>query len=64
VVPGLAYIQNVKRGPMRVSKDSQMLGSYGPSTAVQTNKFATEDAPSGMLARATCKFQRAIRVFG
>ncbi|KAH7035752.1 immunoglobulin E-set [Microdochium trichocladiopsis] len=54
VLSGLQYVQVVKRKGIRVSKDSEMLGSYAPNTEKQplyTKKFNEEEAPSGMLAR-------------
>ncbi|CAK7222909.1 rho GDP dissociation inhibitor [Sporothrix bragantina] len=54
VLSGLRYVQVVKRKGVRVSKDSEMLGSYAPSTDKQplyTKRFQEEEAPSGMLAR-------------
>jgi len=54
VLSGLQYVQVVKRKGIRVSKDSEMLGSYAPNTEKQplyTKKFTEEEAPSGMLTR-------------
>ncbi|OLN87354.1 Rho GDP-dissociation inhibitor [Colletotrichum chlorophyti] len=54
ILSGLQYVQVVKRKGIRVSKDSEMLGSYAPNTDKQptyTKRFQEEDAPSGMLAR-------------
>ncbi|KAI0193408.1 RHO protein GDP dissociation inhibitor [Xylaria flabelliformis] len=54
ILSGLQYVQTVKRKGIRVSKDSEMLGSYAPNTDKQpiyTKRFQEEDAPSGMLAR-------------
>ncbi|CAK7274685.1 rho GDP dissociation inhibitor [Sporothrix epigloea] len=54
VLSGLRYVQVVKRKGVRVSKDSEMLGSYAPNTNKQplyTKRFQEEEAPSGMLAR-------------
>ncbi|KAJ9143911.1 E set domain-containing protein [Coniochaeta hoffmannii] len=54
IISGLSYVQVVKRKGIRVSKDSEMLGSYGPNTDKQpiyTKRFHEEEAPSGMLAR-------------
>lgn len=54
IISGLSYVQVVKRKGIRVSKDTEMLGSYGPNTDKQpiyTKRFHEEEAPSGMLAR-------------
>ncbi|KAF7543705.1 hypothetical protein G7Z17_g10528 [Cylindrodendrum hubeiense] len=54
ILSGLHYVQVVKRKGIRVSKDSEMIGSYAPNTDKQTTyskKFQEEEAPSGMLAR-------------
>lgn len=54
ILSGLHYVQIVKRAGIKVSKDSEMLGSYAPNTDTQpkyTKKFAEEEAPSGMLTR-------------
>jgi len=54
ILSGLHYVQIVKRKGIRVSKDSEMIGSYAPNTDKQplyTKKFQEEEAPSGMLAR-------------
>ncbi|QUC20218.1 uncharacterized protein UV8b_04459 [Ustilaginoidea virens] len=54
ILSGLHYVQVVKRKGIRVSKDSEMIGSYAPNTdkqPVYIKKFQEEEAPSGMLAR-------------
>lgn len=54
ILSGLHYVQIVKRKGIKVSKDSEMIGSYAPNTDKQplyTKKFNEEEAPSGMLAR-------------
>ncbi|KOS22812.1 Rho GDP-dissociation inhibitor [Escovopsis weberi] len=54
LLSGLHYVQIVKRKGVRVSKDSEMIGSYAPNTDRQptyTKKFQEEEAPSGMLLR-------------
>ncbi|KAM0273530.1 hypothetical protein ACHAQH_008302 [Verticillium albo-atrum] len=54
ILSGLQYVQIVKRKGIRVSKDSEMLGSFAPNTdktPTYTKRFQEEDAPSGMLAR-------------
>lgn len=35
IISGLSYVQVVKRKGIRVSKDTEMLGSYGPNTDKQ-----------------------------
>ncbi|OBT68557.1 rho GDP-dissociation inhibitor [Pseudogymnoascus sp. 23342-1-I1] len=55
VLSGLQYVQIVKRKGIRVSKDQEMIGSYAPNTQDKQfyeKRFAEEDAPSGILARA------------
>ncbi|KAI0380154.1 immunoglobulin E-set [Hypomontagnella monticulosa] len=54
ILSGLQYVQVVKRKGIKVSKDSEMLGSYAPNTEKQplySKRFQEEEAPSGMLAR-------------
>ncbi|RCI12177.1 hypothetical protein L249_0590 [Ophiocordyceps polyrhachis-furcata BCC 54312] len=54
ILSGLHYVQVVKRKGIKVSKDSEMIGSYAPNTVKQTTytkKFQEEEAPTGMLAR-------------
>lgn len=54
ILSGLHYVQIVKRKGIRVSKESEMIGSYAPNTDKQplyTKKFQEEEAPTGMLAR-------------
>ena len=54
VLSGLKYVQALKRKGIRVGKDEEMIGSYPPNTTdkpLYEKKFATEEAPSGMLAR-------------
>ncbi|OAA57077.1 RHO protein GDP dissociation inhibitor [Niveomyces insectorum RCEF 264] len=54
VLSGLRYVQIVKRKGLRVSKDSEMIGSYAPCTDKQplyTKRLTEDEAPSGMLAR-------------
>ncbi|KAI0178180.1 hypothetical protein LQW54_002659 [Pestalotiopsis sp. IQ-011] len=54
ILSGLQYVQIVKRKGIKVSKDSEMLGSYAPNTEKQpvyTKRFQEEEAPAGMLAR-------------
>ncbi|KAL5596731.1 hypothetical protein BROUX41_006577 [Berkeleyomyces rouxiae] len=54
ILSGLHYVQVVKRKGIRVSKDSEMIGSYAPNTDKQptyVKRFQSEEAPSGMIAR-------------
>jgi hypothetical protein len=51
VISGLKYIHVVKRMGMKVDKQEEMLGSYGPNPTPYEKKFPTEEAPSGMLVR-------------
>nr|ODN91679.1 rho GDP-dissociation inhibitor [Cryptococcus depauperatus CBS 7855] len=52
IVSGLQYIQVVKRAGITVDKTDVMLGSYGPQPEPYTKIFASEESPSGMLARS------------
>ncbi|WVQ95018.1 hypothetical protein IAU59_002110 [Kwoniella sp. CBS 9459] len=52
IVSGLKYLQVVKRAGLTVDKTEAMLGSYGPQEAAYTKVFASEESPSGMLARS------------
>ncbi|KAK3378678.1 immunoglobulin E-set [Lasiosphaeria ovina] len=55
ILSGLHYVQTVKRKGIRLSKTSEMIGSYPPNTEknpIYTKKFAEEEAPSGMLMNA------------
>jgi len=54
ILSGLHYVQVVKRKGIRVSKESEMIGSFAPNTEKEplyTENFQEEEAPSGMLAR-------------
>lgn len=54
ILSGLHYVQVVKRAGFKISKTSEMIGSYAPNTDKQptyTKKFQEEEAPSGMLWR-------------
>ncbi|KAI5806764.1 rho guanidine dissociation inhibitor [Peziza echinospora] len=56
VISGLRYLQLVKRKGITVDKSDEMMGSYGPNTESQPvyeKTFASEEAPSGMLARGS-----------
>lgn len=56
IVTGLKYLQSVKRHGIRVDKSQEVCGSYSPNTQENPfykKRFATEEAPSGMLARGT-----------
>ncbi|WVF67431.1 hypothetical protein IAT40_002187 [Kwoniella sp. CBS 6097] len=52
IVSGLKYLQVVKRTGITVDKTEAMLGSYGPQEAAYTKVFASEESPSGMIARS------------
>ncbi|TYJ58068.1 hypothetical protein B9479_001163 [Cryptococcus floricola] len=52
IVSGLKYIQVVKRAGITVDKTEAMLGSYGPQEQPYEKVFASEESPSGMLARS------------
>ncbi|RMD44919.1 hypothetical protein DV735_g217, partial [Chaetothyriales sp. CBS 134920] len=63
VLSGLKYVQQLKRKGIPLGKDQEMIGSYSPNTTdkpVHVKKFATEEAPSGLMARghydATSRF--------
>ncbi|KAL1413574.1 rho GDP dissociation inhibitor [Vanrija albida] len=52
IVSGLRYIQVVKRAGITVDRGEHMLGSYGPQDQPYIKIFASEESPSGMLARS------------
>jgi len=52
VLSGLKYLHVVKRAGVTVDKLEEMIGSYGPRPEPYEKRFATEEAPSGMLARS------------
>ncbi|KAL5640869.1 hypothetical protein ACGC1H_001379 [Rhizoctonia solani] len=52
VISGLRYIHIVKRAGIKVDKLEHMIGSYGPKAQEQSVTFATEESPSGMIARS------------
>ncbi|KAJ3277962.1 hypothetical protein HDU76_010099 [Blyttiomyces sp. JEL0837] len=51
VVSGLKYMHVVKRAGIKVDKQDEMLGSYGPNAEPYEKKFPLEEAPSGMMLR-------------
>ncbi|KAL7932931.1 E set domain-containing protein [Trichoderma chlorosporum] len=56
ILSGLHYVQVIKRKGLKVSKDSEMIGSYAPNTENQPTyikKFHEEEAPSGMFLRGS-----------
>mmetsp|Transcript_119910 Transcript_119910/g.168796 ORF Transcript_119910/g.168796 Transcript_119910/m.168796 type:complete len:195 (+) Transcript_119910:83-667(+) len=58
IVSGLCFQNNVYKGPLKVTSDKEMLGSYGPKEApytVTTPRRGWEEAPSGALARGNFK---------
>lgn len=52
VLSGLKYLHVVKRAGITVDKLEEMIGSFGPRPEPYTKRFATEESPSGMLARS------------
>ncbi|GMK53705.1 hypothetical protein CspeluHIS016_0102910 [Cutaneotrichosporon spelunceum] len=52
IVSGLRFLQVVKRAGVTVDKTEAMLGSYGPQLAPYTKIFASEESPTGRLARS------------
>ncbi|CUA73819.1 Rho GDP-dissociation inhibitor [Rhizoctonia solani] len=52
VISGLRYIHIVKRAGVKVDKLEHMIGSYGPQADLRTVTFATEESPSGVIARS------------
>ncbi|KAH7344541.1 E set domain-containing protein [Rhizoctonia solani] len=52
VISGLRYIHVVKRAGVKVDKLEHMIGSYGPDAAERSVTFATEESPSGIIARS------------
>ncbi|KAE8207952.1 hypothetical protein CF327_g7217 [Tilletia walkeri] len=53
VLSGLKYLHVVKRAGVTVDKYEEMIGSYGPAATPYKKSCPAEEAPSGMLARAT-----------
>eukprot|EP00040_Diaphanoeca_grandis_P038304 m.256252 g.256252 ORF g.256252 m.256252 type:complete len:190 (+) comp34197_c0_seq1:106-675(+) len=53
VVSGLKYVHAVYRKGIRVTKDTHMMGSFGPKEEPNNFTSPLEDVPSGMLARGT-----------
>jgi len=56
IVSGLKYVNTVYRKGIRVHKDEEMIGSFGPQEKPHEVVFPRqgwEEAPSGMLARGT-----------
>ncbi|MFD7595652.1 hypothetical protein ACFV6D_21750 [Kitasatospora sp. NPDC059812] len=54
IVSGLKYVSAVFRKGLKVSKDQQMLGSFGPQDkehTVRLPRHGWEEAPSGRLSR-------------
>lgn len=51
VISGLKYIHVLKRKGIPVDKTQDMCGSFGPSMEIQTAKVASNEMPSGLLAR-------------
>merc|ERR1711991_777423 len=62
IVSGLCFATSVYKGPLRVTHDKEMLGSYGPkkeSYVVTTPRRGWEEAPSGMMYRGNFKAKSA-----
>jgi len=58
IVSGLKYENKVYKGPLRVAKEKEMLGSFGPQKESHTVVFPRkgfEEAPSGFAARGNYK---------
>jgi len=58
IVSGLKYVNTVFRKGVRVAKEEEMLGSFGPQAKpheVTFPRHGWEEAPSGMLARGDYK---------
>jgi len=56
IVSGLKYVNYVYRKGIRVAKDNQMIGSFGPQANAHDVTFPRhgwEEAPSGMLSRGS-----------
>jgi len=56
IVSGLKYVNHVFRKGLRVAKDNQMLGSFGPQVKAHEVTFPRhgwEEAPSGILSRGS-----------
>jgi len=56
IVSGLKYVNSVYRKGIRVAKDDQMIGSFGPQAKpheVTFPRHGWEEAPSGLLARGS-----------
>jgi len=56
IVSGLKYVNSAYRKGIRVAKEEQMLGSFGPQAAphqVTFPRHGWEEAPSGLLARGS-----------
>lgn len=52
VLSGLKYLHVVRRAGVPVDRAEEMVGSYPPRMEPYTKRFAPNEAPSGMLARA------------
>jgi len=56
IVSGLKYVNLVYRKGIRVAKDNQMIGSFGPQVTnheVTFPRLGWEEAPSGLLTRGS-----------
>ena len=52
IVSGLAYVNDVKRMGVRVSRERKMMGSFAPTKDPHTYQFGWQTVPSGFLARS------------
>ena len=62
IVSGLCFTTSVYKGPLKVSTDKEMLGSYGPkeeSYVCTTPRRGWEECPSGAMARGNFKAKAA-----
>ncbi|KAL3318861.1 hypothetical protein Ciccas_002473 [Cichlidogyrus casuarinus] len=55
IISGLKYVQALYKGPLRVSKETVMIGSYSPRKEAQIWNSPPENAPTGMMSRGTYK---------
>ncbi|KAJ1355346.1 hypothetical protein KIN20_012723 [Parelaphostrongylus tenuis] len=60
IVIGLKYIRKVSRHGVPISKETIMIGSYGPKKEPQSYTTPTEEVPSGLLYRGQYKIASKI----
>jgi len=51
IVSGLKYLHKVSRLGIGVTKETHMLGSYGPSKQIHVCETSPEESPSGIISR-------------